>query len=131
VKSLIESDYYQQLVEDCRAILTERSFNARMEIVIGYHELGKRIATDPLFRKFGKGNKQFIENFAKDLKISPRSIYYAIRFYEKFPTLQQLPEGKNISWYGIVRKYLTDGKEKEKREKKVVKCPKCGFEFTP
>ncbi len=135
MKKLAKSDY-KQLVEDCRAILTERSFNARMEIIEGYHELGERIVNDPLYQP--RKSRAFLHRVAKDLGIADRTIYYAVAFYKKFPQLDKVPGGKNISWRQIRIQYLTSGKrkgQKKKEEKKqlkhiIVRCPRCGHRFT-
>jgi phage N-6-adenine-methyltransferase len=74
--------------------------------VEGYHQLGERIVTDENYQKEAKGNKSSVQDLAQNLRISERTIYYAIQFYEKYPDLSTVPEGKNISWNKIVTKYL-------------------------
>jgi DNA modification methylase len=107
---LENQEWYQNLVDDCNTILVERGFRARMEIIEGYHDLGKRIETDINFKKWAKGRGEAIKQLAYDIKLSYASLYYAIQFYKKWPDVlnafKTFKEGKNISWFMIVKKYL-------------------------
>ncbi|KKM86437.1 hypothetical protein LCGC14_1278910, partial [marine sediment metagenome] len=60
---------------------------------------------------------------AEDMKISDRKLWYAVKFFDKYPRLDKLPDGKNISWNKIKTKYLT---ERTKKEKEYTICDKCG-----
>lgn len=123
-KNYKQDDRWQYLVEECHAIVGQRLKNARSEVISGYAELGCRVANDPLYKKYGKGNQGFINDLADEAKISPRSIYQAIQFYEKYllgvrqevvcNALQTLnwEEGENISWHKIVQK-LPEGNKTE------------------
>lgn len=103
--------WYERLVDDCRTIIVERGYRARMEIIEGYHELGKRVQTDVNFEKYAKGRGEAIRQLAYDIKLSKESLYSAIQFYNKWPVLcyalQAFTEGKEISWFKIVNKYLS------------------------
>lgn len=103
----ITTDWYESLLDDCRAIITESEFNSRMELVVGYHQLGMRIATDEGYKKAAKGNRDVCKGIANNLGKSERLIYLAIQFYTKYPDLELLSEGKNLSWTMIVKKYLS------------------------
>ena len=39
----MNSEWYQSLIEDSKAIITEALFTSRWALVEGYHALGKRI----------------------------------------------------------------------------------------
>lgn len=106
-----QAEWYQALVEECKAIITEGIFNSRWALVEMYHQLGERIITDENYQKAAKGNYSSLQGLAKNIGISPRSIYYACEFYEKYPELETVPEGKNISWNKILTKYLPDGND--------------------
>lgn len=121
------SNAYKKLVKDCEGILTEGGFVARMSRVEVYHTLGGRIVEDNAYLKHKKGNRELIKKLASDIKTSRRLLYYAIKFYSKFPDLALLPEAKDISWTGILNKYLTTKKEKEKLPD--TQCPHCGKWF--
>ena len=119
-----DSDWYQGLVDDCKAIITEAVFTSRWALVEGYHMLGERITTDWNYKEFAKGNKGSVQGLAQKLGTSERTLYYAIQFFEKYPRLDMLPEGKNISWNKIVTKYLPSRADGESQPADV--CPACG-----
>jgi len=109
-----EGDQYQSLVEDCRAIITQRVKNSRFEVIAGHTEVGERIINDPLYQKSGKGNRAFLKRLFSDAGLGERTGYYCLEFYEKYikPTgldvcnaLQTvLPQlGDDISWSAIVK----------------------------
>lgn len=104
-------EWYNLLVDDCRNILTEAVHNSRWDLIQGYHQLGERIVTDGNYQEFAKGNKTSVQGLAQNIGISERSIYYAIQFYEKYPDLGTVPEGKNISWNKIITLYLPQPKQ--------------------
>lgn len=99
-------DWYELLVDDCKAIITEAIFISRWTLIEGYHALGERIVTDSNYQKAAKGNLSSLQDLAKNIGLSERTVYYAIQFYEKYPILNDVPEGKNISWNKIITKYL-------------------------
>jgi len=119
-----ETDWYKSIVDDCRAILTERVWNSRSELIIGYGEVGERIFTDKNYQKYGKGNRAFNNRLFRDIGIGERNGYYCLEFYEKFiykkfgdvcTIVQSLPvkEGKNISWNKIKILYLPKSREQK------------------
>ena len=149
------SDEWKYLVEDCRAIISQRVKNSRREIILAYAEIGNRIAEDPLYKKYGKGNQKFLSSLFGEMEISESSGYYAIEFYEKFikkyiiiritagsedvsnaldRSMEEnfIDEGENISWHKICNKYLPVPKENEIESPipQYVECPKCGFRFS-
>jgi len=103
-------EWYQYLVTDLKAIIVERLYRSRQEIIECWHEVGKRIATDENYQKYAKGNINANKKLAQDIGKSIQTLYFAIQFYEKCPVLsnalESFPEGKNISWHKIVNKYL-------------------------
>lgn len=119
------NDEWNYLIEDCRAIISQRIKNSRIEIILAYAEIGKRIVEDPLYNKYGKGNQKFLFSLCKEIGISGSSGYFAIQFYERFikkyifnsgdvynalyRSIQEnfLDERDNISWFKIVNKHLS------------------------
>jgi len=93
-------------VNDCKAIITEAVFTSRWALVEGYHRLGERIVTDTGYQEYAKGNKTSVQGLAQNIGTSTRTVYYAMQFYEKYPDLDVIPEGKNITWNKIITKYL-------------------------
>lgn len=106
-----KEEWYLALVEECKAIITEAVFNSRWALVEGYHQLGERIVMDENYQKAAKGNLSSWQGLAKNIGISDRTIRYAIQFYEKYPRLDTVPEGKNITWNKIITKYLPSGND--------------------
>jgi N6-adenosine-specific RNA methylase IME4 len=103
---MVEQNWYQSLVEDCKAIITEAVFNSRWALVEGYHQLGKRIAADENYQWHAKGNLSYLKDLSNNVGVSERRLYSAVQFYNKYPDLSKVPEGKNISWNKILTKYL-------------------------
>jgi len=103
---VLDNVWYQNLIDDCKTIIVERSFRAKMEIIEGYHELGERVETDIDFKKYAKGRGKAINDLARDIGISGTTLYYAMKFYEKYTVLsnalETFREGKNISWHIII-----------------------------
>lgn len=112
---IVVYDWYKSLVADCHAIVTERLWRSRQEVIEGWHEVGMRIATDENYSKFAKGNGEIKKRLAADIGASMQSLYFALQFYEKHPNLSNaldsFPEGKNISWHKICNKYLAAPKD--------------------
>jgi len=94
--------WYSQLVEDCKDIITEAVFTSRWALVEGYHQLGERIRLDA----DKKSITELLQGLAVDIKQSERTLWYAVQFYDKYPQLDNVPEGKNISWNKLLTKYL-------------------------
>ena len=113
MNNIVKSKWYEALVEDCKDIITEAIFTSRWALVEGYWNLGKRIREDLNFQEYSEGNKSSVQDLALHLKQSERTLYYAIQCFDTYPDIQQLPEGKNISWHKLVNKYLPS-KEKTK-----------------
>lgn len=123
-EALIQEEWYVSLLEDCKAVVVERYYNANDEILAGKWEVGKRISeeNDNMERKKVYG-KRIIENLSKDLKVSTSDLFNCVQFYkeynaEEFDAIRgTLPEGKNITWYKMTNKYLGERKDKEKKVK--------------
>ena len=127
-RDVINSEWYQLLVDDCAAIITEASFTARWALVEGYHELGLRILEDiDKFKNMGVYGKQVVKMVAGSMNKSERTVYYAIQFVERYPDMNSLPEGKAITWSKICKKYLPQNKGEcpHDFEEVVIKVCKC------
>ena len=110
--SLANQEWYSNLVEECKAIITEAIFTSRWALVEGYWNIGKLIREQYKTHKEIYG-KKIAQDLAESIGISERTINYACAAYDKYPDLGQMPEGKNISWNKLVTKYLPAPKEKE------------------
>lgn len=122
------TEWYEALVEECQAIITEAIWNSRLFKIKGFHELGKTLVENVNFVAHAKGNKSLVQDLARNIGVGERNIYNAINCYKKYPDLNMLPEGKNISWNKIVTKYLPSAK-KEEKPPKIIICPQCGYEI--
>jgi N6-adenosine-specific RNA methylase IME4 len=110
--NIVESEWYSALIEECKAIITETIFNSRWALVEGYHSLGERILqeNDNFAREKIYGEK-ICQRVGESLGTSRQTINYSIQFAKKYPDLDKVPEGKNISWHKICNKYLPSSKE--------------------
>ncbi|NCO67599.1 MAG: hypothetical protein COY75_08810 [Nitrospirae bacterium CG_4_10_14_0_8_um_filter_41_23] len=87
-------------------------FTSRWALVEGYWKLGKRIiAENDNFERYKIYGKKIVQGVAESLRVSERTLWYAIRFAETYPDIQKLPEGKNITWNKLITKYLPAQKE--------------------
>jgi len=117
-KSLVDyksTDWYESIVADCRAMVVEKSFNAKMEIIEGKWEIGKRILNDEHYKKFAHGSGEFILQLAQDIGISKSDLYDCLKICEMFNKLSDVLEtfDKTVSWYKIRQKYLVNQNEKK------------------
>lgn len=100
-------EWYQALIDECKAIITEAIFTSRWALVEGYHNLGKRITEESdNFKRAEIYGEKIVQRVALSLNISKRTLWYAIQFYDTYPDLSQVPEGKNITWKKLILKYL-------------------------
>jgi len=105
---LEKEGWYQSLIEDCRAIIVERTFNSRIEDITGKWELGDRILQDE-----DKGITKALHTCAVDLKKGERDLWYCIEFRRTYPNFKKEIKnwGKNISWISIKRELTEPKKE--------------------
>lgn len=115
ISTIVENkEWYQQLIEECKAIITEAIFTSRWALVEGYWNLGKTLREDKELKKWEqKKAGRVLQGLAKDLNISERTIYYSLQAYDKFPNLDKIPEGKNISWNKLITLYLPEPKKEK------------------
>jgi len=140
------SDGWRYLIEDCKAIISQRVKNFRMELIYAYAEIGERIVNDDIYQKYGKGNNEFLSSLFESVEIGKTNGYAAIHFYESYfmgkvedvftgmETIMSnnfIEEGDNISWNKIKTKYLTTSKEYKPEVESYIECPKCGWKWTP
>ncbi len=104
--SITTQEWYKELVEECKAIITESVFTSRWALVEGNWHLGQRIREDKVAQEYAKGNKSFVQDLARNIHTSERTLYYALQLFDTYPNINKLPEGKNISMNKIITKYL-------------------------
>jgi len=126
-------EWYDVMIEESAAILTERGYNIKVELIHLKWELGNRVFKEKgNFERFGYG-KKIVETVAGDLNISRTELFYCIQFAEKYPELSTIMDsfGKEESWSSIKRDHLPksggDGKDSKHymtcildKEKKII-----------
>jgi hypothetical protein len=120
---IVRDDNYNLLVEQIRATITESVHSSRWILVEGYWGVGKLIKED-----FKEDTTELLQGLAVDVGVSERTLWYSKRLYEKYPDINLLPEGKNITWNKLITKYLVDN-PKEYTPPQIT-CPNCNFTFT-
>lgn len=121
----IEKAWYEELVEELRGTITEGVFTSRDVLIGCYHDVGSKLRLAS--KENGVGITTLVNSCAKDMGVSDRKLWDAVKFYDKFPDRALIPGGKNISWHKIKTQYLTVPKEKASCEHEfVMKCRKCG-----
>ena len=131
MNELIETEWYSSLVSDCQGIMAEAVFISRWALVEGYHNLGKRILEEHNnFERNKIYGEKIVQGLADSLNMSSRILWYAIQFVQKYPDLNEVPEGKNITWNKIMTKYLPTSKERPTTTY-YLECPKCGHRWQP
>lgn len=103
---IIKDESYDLLLDTIKATLVEKSFEERMAKIEMYHTIGE------LLRTTDRDITALTREVSKDLSLSERSLWFAVKFYDTYPTLQALPEGKAVSW-NKVKLMLSDGAQKE------------------
>lgn len=113
--------------EELKALFVEAEFSSRWTILEAYHQAGEMI-----LKTYGRPDnpltkEDLVQAIAGKLGKGERTLWYAVKFYETYPDLQRLPEGKNTSWNKIIKKYLTAGKgeELEHEHTPIVVCKIC------
>jgi hypothetical protein len=101
-------DWFQSLTDDIRSAWTEGVYQSRWLLIETMSVVGKRILEE---KGKVKNIRELCNTVANSIGKSESTIYKAVEFAEKYPDLEKLPEGKNISWHKIVNLYLAPPKE--------------------
>ena len=88
-----------------------------------YQQIGERIKRSRIYKR--DGSKIFV-TVTQSTGIKERNLYRAVQFFEMFPDLNKLPEGKDVSWHKICNDYLP--KPTDKKTPEMCVCPNCGKE---
>lgn len=118
---LVQEEWFLSLLDSCHAIIVETIFNSNIELIKGKWLLGQRISEEnENFERKKIYGKEIVKKIAEGLGRSQSDIYFCVQFYKKYQAktfskaLENLPEGKKISWNKVVNKYLSDGKKDKK-----------------
>jgi hypothetical protein len=123
MNEVISYGWLNPLVDEVQAVFTEHEFNARWTIIEGHHKVGE------MLREAEKAHEMNITELvrvcATEGNMSERKLWYSVKFYDTFPVLALLPEGKDVSFSKIRKKYLTESTDSEEEERFII-CPHCG-----
>lgn len=103
-------------LQDLKEYWVETEFNAQMDLLECYHEVGKRIVE--------AGHTDKVEEIASYLGRSKSTVYRTVQFYNKYPDINTLPEGKAITWRKVVQKYLPEKSRTRAKDYKIDLLPK-------
>ena len=96
----------QSVAEEIKSILVEAEFGARWGLIEAHHQVGALIIS------LGGDRTELVHTLAVSTERGERTLWYDVKFAEAYPKLEALPEGKDITWNRVVKKYLTAPKEK-------------------
>jgi len=108
----------EDVASEIKAIITEYEFSSRWSMLECWHAVGQKIIE----------TKADIGNLAIELGRSERTLEYAVQFARKFPKLEEVPEGKSISWRKITQHYLPTAKKEKEEHSHIweIRCKVCG-----
>lgn len=115
-QSLRNQEWYQALIEDCAAVITEGVFQSKWLLIETYHLLGRRLLQEyDEFERVHVYGERITEMVAQDLGKSQRTVERAVQFARAYPDLNALPGGKKISWHWICNHLLPAPKDGKNR----------------
>lgn len=95
-----------EIIDELKGAITEGLFNSRWELIKAYHHVGQ-----VLIEHEKEMPKNYVKLVAEELGQKERLIYQVVQFYRRYPDLDKLPMGKNISWHKIANNLLPAHKE--------------------
>jgi len=104
-----------ELIGELRATFVEAEFASHWALITGYHRAGELI----------KQINMKPHDLAERIGRSERTIQYAVKLYDKYPRLDKIPEGKNISMNKLITKYLTTPSDKQHKHQWITICSGC------
>jgi len=96
---------FDELADEIKTIYVETRFNAEWSLLEGYHAIGKLLHNYK--EQTGMTHRELCAGVGQAINKKSTSLFYAMKFYERFNDINMLPEGKNVSWRGVCHKYLT------------------------
>jgi len=122
MNKLIKREQWEYVVEQIKATVTEAVHNSRWTLIEGYWNVGKLLRGE-----FGeKDLTKTLTALSVEVNLSKRTLWRALACYDKYPDINNLPGGKNITWWKLVTKYLPDSPKEPEVKPSMIKCPKCG-----
>jgi hypothetical protein len=98
-EKILDEIFMEKSIRELNYILVEYGFQARWVEIEKWWNVGKVLTENDI-------NSVSLSKIADELEIDEGELWDAILFYKKFPSLDLLPEGKDVSWSKIKEKYL-------------------------
>lgn len=97
---IVKGEEYNELLKEMEAIKVEFAFQRNISLCDQHWHWGKAIVDYQ--EQHNVGVSAFVRELHKDLEIAERSLWFARKAAEKFPTIEEwhnfLPDGKATSW---------------------------------
>jgi N6-adenosine-specific RNA methylase IME4 len=108
-------EWFQGMVQECQAAIVEAVFRSRWSILEGWHAVGQAIIAEKAnIEKSGASEEGVVSRLSQAMSVSKRSLWRAVQFARRYPDLNTLPDGKNITWNKVCSELLPEHrKEKE------------------
>jgi hypothetical protein len=85
----------EELAEEIDACITEHVFLSRQTLLEGYHHVGKLILEARASKK--------LDTIALYAPVRAKTLFYCTELAKRYPDLNSLPDGKNVSWHKIMK----------------------------
>ena len=121
-------DRIRHIAEQGFADMIELEFVKRQAKIEMAHAIGKEI------RAVADNNiTELLQALTVKVKISERSLWWAVKLYDTYPDLAKLPEGKNITYNKLITQHLRGPQEPcnhlEKEKWQITRCAECREEL--
>jgi len=100
---------YKELVDEIDGLITEGVFSSRWTLIETYHQIGEKLTNYSVHESIKP--EDLVQRVAKDTGKSKRTMYQSMQFYKKYPDINTLSQGKNISWHKICNELLPEHKK--------------------
>lgn len=113
---IIATDWMYSLSDQIHELATEGIFNSRWLLLETYHGIGRLILDNENYKRYSHGNGRILTDLSELCGVHERDLRRSIQFVTKYPDINTLPDGKNISWNKVITKLLPDAPPEEKPE---------------
>ena len=121
----------QTAMDEFKDAMTEIKFTLQWHTIEFRHKIGQLLVKN---EKKTESFPDLVVETAKSLDVSERLIQYCVKAARVYPDINQIPEGKSMTWGRLVSTYLTDGSTIDPKgcahpswkEVKYRECTKCG-----
>ncbi len=120
MNNVLVKQEFNEAVEEIQAIFVEAEFASRWVLIEAHHKVGQIILSLP-------GTvAENVHALAEQTDRGERLLYYSVKFAQTYKTVNDLPEGKNVTWNKVIREHLTTSKEASEHVHSVIQiCSSC------